>query len=470
MKRAAAFTQLHDSPQWHVSCWKCRVDSISRASSSAPVTFRDRNHAGVLLARALSDFAPKKALVIAIARGGVPVGAAVAAAMHAELDVMVVHKLGVPGHPHIAAGALATSGAANINHRAIGSLGISPIALERALDKERLVLEQRERELRGGRSPQDVTGRTLIVVDDGVATGTTLRTAISALRARGASEIVVAVPVAAQPALASLQTAADQVVCLSVASPLFSIGQFYEDFSPVSDYFAKWLLSQHAARLQVENRHDVPIPVGELRLAGTLTAPDGARGVVVFLHGSGSNRFSPRNAYVARALERAGFATLLVDLLTAEEQAVDREAHQLRNDVGLLGERAVSIVQWLRQSSQARKLPLGIFGANTGAAAAVIAASRLPEQVLAIVARGGRADLAERELRAVRAPTLLIVGGEDHAVLELNCAAALLLQAPHRIEIVPGASPSFGEPGALERVAELAVRFFAEELGKPRSP
>lgn len=195
--------------------------------------------------------------------------------------------------------------------------------------------------------------------------------------------------------------------------------------------------------------------------------PCGARGVIVFLHGSGSNRLSPRNAFVARALERARFATLLVDLLTGEEQAVDQEAHELRDDVSLLGQRAVAIVDWLAQAQQLKALPLGLFGANTGAAAAVIAASRRPERVLSIVARGGRADLAERELSRVRAPMLLLVGAKDHAVLELNRAAALLLQAPYRIEVVAGASPSFTESGVMERVAELSVQFFSEELLRP---
>lgn len=197
---------------------------------TSTVTFRDRHHAGILLARALTAYSSKRPLVVAIARGGVPVGAAVASALDAPMDTLVVRKLGVPGHPHIAAGALASSGASNINHRTIGSIGISPIALERALDKERLLLEQQERELRGGRAAKSVAGRTLIVVDDGVATGTTLRTAIHALRARGANEVVVAVPVAAQPALASLQAEADHFVCLSVAPPLFSIGQFTRIF------------------------------------------------------------------------------------------------------------------------------------------------------------------------------------------------------------------------------------------------
>lgn len=209
---------------------------------------------------------------------------------------------------------------------------------------------------------------------------------------------------------------------------------------------------------------DVSIQVGDVRIAGALSAPRGARGLIVFLHGSGSNRFSPRNAFVADALERAGFATLLVDLLTADEQALDNLTLELRFDVALLGERAVAILDWLEREPQTRGLPLGLFGASTGTAAALIAASRWPNRVLAVVSRGGRPDLAEGALPAVRAPTLLIVGGDDRAVLQLNRAAAQRLGAPHQLEVVIGATHLFEEPGALDDVARLATRFFVERL------
>ncbi|HEX2870527.1 MAG TPA: phosphoribosyltransferase family protein [Polyangiaceae bacterium] len=423
-----------------------------------------------MLARDLAGYSEKNPLVVAIPHGGVPVGAAVAKALGAELDILVVHKLGVPGHPYIAAGALASSGAANVNHRAIGSFGISPIALEQGLEKERLALEQHELELRGGRPASSVVGRTVIVVDDGIATGATLRTAVSALRARGASQVIVAVPVAPAPALEALRHEADQVVCPMVAAPFFTIAQSYEDFSLVSASFIKRLLDEHAAQRPSgqlsasTSSRDVPIRVGEVRIAGTLTVPDQARGLVVFLHGSGSNRFSPRNAFVARALERAGFATLLVDLLTAEEQAVDNETQELRKDVSLAAARAVGILDWLEHEPTLAALPIGLFGASSGAAAALIAASQRPKRVLGIVSRGGRPDLAEQALPEVSAPVLMLVGADDHAVLELNRAAALRLNATHRLEIVSGAGHLFEGPGSIEQAAELAARFFRERL------
>jgi putative phosphoribosyl transferase len=433
-------------------------------------TYRDRHHAGIVLARELGPFTEQHPLVIAIPNGGVPVAAVVAQVLGVELDVMLVHKLGVPGHPHIAAGALTSSGAANINHRAMGSFGISPVALERALDKERLVLEQHERELRGGRPAKSLSGRVVIVVDDGVATGTTLRTAIAALRARGAGRVVVGVPMATQPTLDALASEADQVVCPAIAQPFFSLGQCYEDFAPVSAGFAKQLLDEHERRAHAGcSTRDVPIPAGDARIAGTLNVPQQPRGVVVFLHGSGSNRFSPRNGFVARALERAGFATLLVDLLTAEEQAVDAESHELRDDLSLLAGRAEAILDWLGREPELRHLPVGVLGASSGAAAALVAASRRPEQVRAVVSRGGRPDLAEAVLSAVRAPTLLIVGSEDHAVRELNQVAATRLGAPHRLEVVAGAGHLFQEPGSLEQVSELAAHFFGSRL-TPKAP
>lgn len=446
------------------------VEVIGSNSPPAQVAYRDRHHAGVVLARELSHYSGANALVVAIPHGGVPVGAAVARALAAELDILVVHKLGVPGHPYIAAGALASSGAANINHRAIGSLGLSSVALEQALEKERIELEQRERELHGGRPARSVVGRTVIVVDDGIATGVTLRTAITALRARGASQVVVAVPVAPARALEELRREADQVVCPLVAAPFFTIGQSFEDFSRVSPSFVKQLLEEHEAsvesvRLSVPaTSRDLPIAVGDVRIAGTLTVPHQARGLVVFLHGSGSNRFSPRNAFVARALERAGFATLLVDLLTAEEQAIDGETQELRHDVSLSAARAVAILDWLEHEPTLRALPLGLFGASSGAAAALIAAARRPKRVAAIVSRGGRPDLAEQVLPEVSAPVLMLVGADDHAVLELNRAAALRLNATHRLELVSGAGHLFEGPGSIEQAAELGTRFFRERL------
>jgi dienelactone hydrolase len=203
---------------------------------------------------------------------------------------------------------------------------------------------------------------------------------------------------------------------------------------------------------------------GRGRLAGDLVVPEQATGVVLFAHGSGSSRHSPRNQLVARALTEEGFATLLLDLLTEEEEQTDQRTAALRFDITMLAERLVHAVDWLGAEMETRNLPVGLFGASTGAAAALVAAAERAVRVRAVVSRGGRPDLAGPALRRVRAPTLLIVGGQDTQVLALNRQAAKELAAPHRLDVIPGATHLFEEPGALEEVAALAASWFAEHL------
>lgn len=213
-----------------------------------------------------------------------------------------------------------------------------------------------------------------------------------------------------------------------------------------------------------ESRRAVEVPSGTVRLAGDLVVPPDARGVVVFAHGSGSGRFSPRNRAVADALNQAGLATLLLDLLTAEEEAVDIRTGHLRFDVALLGRRVIATIDWMASDVTTRDLRVGCFGASTGAAAALIAAAERADRVGAVVSRGGRPDLAGEALRRVVAPTLLIVGGNDPEVLRLNQQALAALAGEARLEIVPGATHLFEEPGALERVAVLAREWFLRHL------
>ncbi|HVL98604.1 MAG TPA: dienelactone hydrolase family protein [Egibacteraceae bacterium] len=207
----------------------------------------------------------------------------------------------------------------------------------------------------------------------------------------------------------------------------------------------------------------VSIPTGGAILEGDLAVPDGARGVVVFAHGSGSSRHSPRNREVAAALQDAGLATLLMDLLTADEEALDARTGELRFDVGLLAERLVGATDWLADRPDTADLPVGYFGASTGAACALVAAAQRPG-VRAVVSRGGRPDLAGEALAAVRAPTLLIVGGADVPVVGMNRDAIARMTAETRLQIVAGAGHLFAEPGALRRVAELAAEWFTRHL------
>ncbi|MCW5854225.1 MAG: dienelactone hydrolase family protein [Anaerolineae bacterium] len=204
--------------------------------------------------------------------------------------------------------------------------------------------------------------------------------------------------------------------------------------------------------------------VGEAVLEGNLTLPVGARGVVLFAHGSGSSRFSPRNRAVAGVLNQGGLGTLLIDLLTPQEEERDQWTRQHRFDIGLLAGRLVGAMEWLAQAADTRDLRVGLFGASTGAAAALIAAARQPSIVGAVVSRGGRPDLAGDALPHVQAPTLLIVGGADTPVIALNETAWAQLRAEKRLTIIPGATHLFEEPGALEEVARLARDWFLRYL------
>jgi putative phosphoribosyl transferase len=208
----------------------------------------------------------------------------------------------------------------------------------------------------------------------------------------------------------------------------------------------------------------VRVSAGAVTLEGNLSLPKGAGGIVLFAHGSGSSRHSPRNRYVARLLNQAKLATLLVDLLTSEEEAIDMRTAHLRFNIGLLAERLVAATDWLTEQPDTRPLRIGYFGASTGAAAALVAAAERPDVVGAVASRGGRPDLAGPALARVRAPTLLIVGGNDFQVIELNRAAFALLRGEKQLVIVPGATHLFEEPGALDEVARLAREWFERHL------
>jgi putative phosphoribosyl transferase len=208
----------------------------------------------------------------------------------------------------------------------------------------------------------------------------------------------------------------------------------------------------------------VQIPSGTAIINGNLEVPEGANGIVLFAHGSGSSRFSPRNTYVSRLINKEGIATLLIDLLTEEEDAVDEYTGQFRFNVNMLAERLADSTQWLRRRRNEKKLSVGYFGASTGAAAALIAAAKFPDDVRAVVSRGGRPDLAGKNLSKVKAPTLLIVGGDDTEVLDLNRQALKLIIAEKKLEVVSGATHLFREPGKLREVAELAIDWFKKHL------
>lgn len=218
----------------------------------------------------------------------------------------------------------------------------------------------------------------------------------------------------------------------------------------------------------IENRA-VVIPAGNVRLEGDLIIPEGAGGVVLFAHGSGSSRHSPRNRSVAKTIREGGIGTLLFDLLTREEEAIDIQTRHLRFDIPLLAHRLVDATNWLRRESDTRDMQIGYFGASTGGGAALIAAAELGAAVGAVVSRGGRPDLAGKALPKVVSPTLLIVGERDEPVIEMNRRALAQLNCRKQMEIIPGATHLFEEPGALEEAARIAVEWFQEHLSAGES-
>jgi len=318
----------------------------------------------------------------------------------------------------------------------------------------------------------DIVGRTVVIVDDGLATGGTARVVVQVARAMGARRIVLAVPVAPPEAIQELEAEPDRVVSLVMPTPFYGVGRWYEDFRQTSDDEVAVLLRQAGtgAERAGEPVHtspglsaDVEIPVDGVGLEGFLDVPPAASGVVLFAHGSGSSRHSPRNQMTADSLRSYGFGTLLFDLLTPRESAERRNVF----DIELLADRLLAATHWLRAREDVGRLSRRYFGASTGGGAALWAAAAPDNDVAAVVSRGGRPDLAGASLPSVRCPTVLIVGRADVEVVELNRRAAALLRCPWHLAIVPGATHLFEEPGALEAADRLAAQWFEEHLVPP---
>jgi putative phosphoribosyl transferase len=440
--------------------------------------FIDRVDAGRRLAAQLAHLRGEDLVVLGLPRGGVPVALEVALRLDAPLDVIVVRKLGVPFQPELGMGAIGEDGTRVLNAEIVRQSGISPEELATVERRERDELERRARRFRGDRLPIPLGGKTVVVVDDGLATGSTARAACRVARARGAARVVLAVAVAPPDWTARLADAADELVCVATPQPFFAIGQFYADFSPTTDEEVVVCLERGrrpaaavaaagpAADDPAVRDDDVDVQAGPVRLAGHLTVPEAAVGVVVLAHGSGSSRHSPRNRFVAAVLNGAGLATLLVDLLSPEEELVRAKVF----DIELLAVRLVEVTAWLPGQPETQQLPVGYFGASTGAAAALWASAQPDAHIAAVVSRGGRPDLAGPRLPKVTAPTLLIVGGSDHTVLDLNRQAQTRLGCENRLTVVPGATHLFEEPGTLQTAAELARDWFSGHLARPARP
>lgn len=434
--------------------------------------FTDRTEAGKRLAERLGRFADQETVVLGLPRGGIPVAYEVATALHAPLDVIVVRKLGVPFQPELAMGAIGEDGARVLNDEVLQLARVTASELAAVEERERAELERRARRFRGARPRIDLTGRTALIVDDGIATGSTARAACQVARAHGAARIVLAAPVAPPDAGRRFAGDVDELIVCETPELFYGVGQFYTDFSQTSDDEVVDLLAAAArtepTALQTTAVDDDPplrseevrIAVGPVVLSGYLHVPEEPSGIVLFAHGSGSSRHSSRNRYVASVLNDAGIATLLFDLLTNDEE-LDR-ANVF--DVELLAGRLGEVADWACAQPEVEGLPVGYFGASTGAAAALWAASEPGADITAVVSRGGRPDLAGPRLGAVRAPTRLVVGGDDTVVIQLNREAQGQLRCECDLKIVPGATHLFEEPGTLAQAAALARDWFADHF------
>jgi len=443
--------------------------------------FTDRKQAGHELGIALLNQHPEwrsadDTIVAALPRGGVPVAAEVARTLELPLRLMIVRKIGMPDNPELAAGALANPDTLWWNEDLIRNLGADPTQLELAVRRERKELERRVKLLAPASDIQSIKNKTVILVDDGIATGATLRAAILASEKAGAQRIHVAVPVASRGSVQAItrelgrRMPLGEIISLETPDDFASVGEWFEDFPQLSDQDVIDIIQEPLvpSLKKLHGRIALGPPAGG-ELHTLLEWPDSPRALIVFAHGSLSSSQSPRNLKVARAFQSAGHATFLFDLLNEEEYA--HRAHVF--DIPfltrrlMLGARHAQDLLKKHLPNNADPVPLVLYGASTGAAAAINAARLLESDTLAVISRGGRPDLAEASaLEWGRTPTLLIVGGLDSAVIELNRDAyEKMRRARHcEVAIIEGATHLFEELGKLEVVASNATRFIEKEL------
>jgi len=373
-----------------------------------------------------------------------------------------VRKLRAPRQPELAIGSIDEHGrvylAAHAQH-----VGVTHEYLEKEKKTQLDGLKRRRAAYTMARPPVDAHDRVVIVVDDGIATGSTMIAALKSAREQKPQKLIAAVAVAPMENVEKIRPFDDEVVCLAAPPDFYSVGQFFDEFPQVSDDEVVALLRVKGSAVEVLDP-PVSISVEGVTLHGDLSVPVGGKGIVVFAHGSGSSHLSPRNQHVAEVLHRHGMGTLLFDLLTPEEDRV----YENRFDVGLLGRRLAIVTRWLSARPEVKGLPVGYFGASTGAAAALIAAAQLGSKIACVVSRGGRPDLAMESARRVSAPTLFIVGAMDTIVLDLNHKAYDVIPGVKELSIIPGASHLFEEPGTLDEAALRAADWFCRYLEPSR--
>jgi len=464
--------------------------------------FCDRAHAGQALARTLRTFKwESNVIVIGLPSGGIPIAREVADTLKAPLDVLVSRKVGVPGIEEVALGAVAEGTDRVVADAMAWYIGVPSRIVDRLAARERVEVERRAQMYRNGGPLPDVKGRTVILVDDGLATGATLRAAAFAIRSGKPRRIVAAVPVASLTGAAEVRADVDDLVAVITPQRFDTIAAWYDDYAPVTDEEVMSILGRPTRVAIMNGRRvvsDILRDVGERIAPGLLRAdgasvsnersvaipgcsgalmaefgraqhipggngeedhPAKARGLVILANGGASgSRHSYRNRYLAGRLRLSGFATLRVDLLTAPEQEAEIGASVPCN-VARIGGRLTSVCEWASRTGLDGAHRTVLVGSSTAAAAALTAAARRPGQICAVIARAGRVELAADVLRHVTAPVLLIVGATDRETLRRNSEAMGVLPRGALLIRVPRAGHSFAEPGALGAVAEQAVRW-----------
>lgn len=418
--------------------------------------FENREHAGKILAEKLYKYRGLEPVVLALPRGGVPIAHEIAMKLHAPLDIILVKKIGAPGHEEFAIGAVAEDEKPILNHKIISQYNFNAEEIETIIVNRISEIRKRAKHYRQNLSPVPLHGKTVVLVDDGLATGATMMSALEWVRSQKVNKIIVAVPVSSVEAANLIKTKCDDFISLLIPEDFWAVGMWYKDFPQVSDQEVIQFLQKQEPPVKITTS-DVWIEDGPATLQGLLTIPPNARGIVLFAHGGGSTHKSPRNLFVAKALNDAGFGTLLFDLLTGPE------AENRKNvfDINLMTKRLTVATDWVK-SNCPPSLPIGYFGASTGAAAALGAAENRSD-IFAVVSRGGRPDLALQSLQNVHAPTLLLVGSLDEPVIPLNKLAKEKLPNCQMV-LIPKAGHLFEAPGTLEQVVEYAVSWFASSI------